>query len=89
LAHRLRDQHKSNITVAATNDTLYLTVVRETAKAAQRDGVKPMDKKLLFAKLLQPDVETTVCNYGFRTIRATVNGNPPNELKLNCPVSGP
>jgi hypothetical protein len=89
LAQRLRDQHKNNIVVAAANDSLTLTFAHEDSKAARRDGLKPTDKKLIFAKLLQPDVESTVCRTGFRTVRVIVNDNPPNELKLDCSVAGP
>jgi len=89
LSQRLHDQRRNNIAVTAANDNLTLTLTHGDSKAARRDGLKPTDKKLIFARLLQPDVESTICGTGFRSLRVIVNDNPPNELKLDCPITGP
>ena len=89
LTQRLRGQHRNNIVVTAANDNLTLAFAHEDSKTARRDGLRPTDKKLIFARLLQPDVEATVCRTGFRTLRLITNDHPPNELKLDCPIPGP
>jgi len=63
---------------------LQLKVLNESSKAARRDGLKPLDRKLLFTKLLRSSTEANLCALGFRAIQVTVNVDSPGELALAC-----
>jgi Protein of unknown function (DUF4236) len=73
-----------NATVQVADDKLELQIVNETPKAARRDGLKPLDKKPLFAKFLRSNAEPNLCALGFRGIRVTVNAVPTGEVGLAC-----
>jgi hypothetical protein len=76
-----------NVTMRVADDRLELQVANEPLKAARRDGLRPLDRKLLFAKFLSSNTEPNLCALGFRAIRVTVNAGPMSELGLACPSS--
>jgi len=86
VSQRLRAQHNPNTTTTVVSDAFNLTIMREAARAAQRNGLKPLDKKVLFDRMFRPDTENEFCSLGFRTIRVKVNDSPPTEAKLDCPA---
>ena len=85
LNHELQNRNVKNVLVMVADTKLQLQVLNEPPKAARRDGLKPLDRKLLFSKFLPSNVEANLCVLGFRAIQVTVNANSPGELALACP----
>jgi len=73
-----------NVTVRVADDKLELEVSNESPKAARRDGLKPLDRKPLFAKFFRSNTEPNLCALGFRAVRVTVNAGPTGEVGLSC-----
>ena len=84
LNHELQTRKVKNVLVMAADTKLELQVLNESSKAARRDGLKPLDRKLLFTKLLSSNMEPNLCALGFRAIRVTVNADSSGELALAC-----
>ncbi len=84
LTHELQNRKFNNVSVRVADTELELHVLNESPKAARRDGLKPLDRNPLFAKLLPPNTEANLCALGFRTIQVTVDTDPPKELPLAC-----
>jgi hypothetical protein len=84
LNHELQNQKVKNVLVMVADTKLQLQVLNESPKAARRDGLKPLDRNLLFTKLLRSNMETNLCSLGFRTIQIRVNADSAGELALAC-----
>jgi hypothetical protein len=89
LNHELLSRKVKNVLVTVADTKLELQVLNEPPKAARRDGLKPLDRKVLFAKLLSSNTEANLCALGFRTIQIRVNADSPGELALGCPMIQP
>jgi hypothetical protein len=89
LEHDLQKRKVKNVLVTVADTKLELQVLNEPPKAARRDGLKPLDRKLLFTKLLSSNTEANLCAIGFRTIQVIVNADSPGELALACPTIQP
>ena len=84
LNSELQNQRVKNVLVTVADTKLELQVLNESPKAARRDGLKPLDRKPLFAKLLPLNTEANLCALGFRTLQVTVDADAPQELALAC-----
>jgi hypothetical protein len=84
LNHELQTRKIKNVLVMVADTKLELQVLNELPKAARRDGLKPLDRKLLFTKLLPSNMEANLCALGFRVIQVRVNADSPGELALAC-----
>jgi len=84
LNHELQNRKVKNVLVTVANAKLELQVLNESSKAARRDGLKPLDKQLLFTKFLRSTMEANLCGLGFRAIQVRVNADSPGELALAC-----
>ncbi len=84
LNRELQNRKFNNVSVRVADTELELHVLNESPKAARREGLKPLDRKALFTKLLPANAEANLCALGFRTIQITVDTDSPNELALAC-----
>jgi hypothetical protein len=84
LNHELQTRKIKNVLVMVADTKLELQVLNELPKAARRDGLKPLDRRLLFNKLLPLNMEANLCALGFRVIQVRVNADSPGELALAC-----
>jgi hypothetical protein len=84
LNHELQSRKIKNVLVTVADTKLELQVSNESSKAARRDGLKPLDRNSLFAKLLPANTEANLCALGFRTIQVAVDAESPKELALTC-----
>jgi hypothetical protein len=84
LQHELQNRKVKNVLVTVADTKLELQILNESLKAARRDGLKPLDRKLLFNKLLPSNLESNLCTLGFRAVQVRVNAESPGELALTC-----
>lgn len=84
LNHELQTRKIKNVLVTVTDTKLELQVLNESPKAARRDGLKPLDRKLLFTRLFPSTIEANLCALAFRTIQVRVNADSPGFLAPAC-----
>lgn len=84
LSHELQTRKVKNVLVMIADTRLELQALNESTKAARRDGLKPLDRNLLFTKFFPSKIETNLCALGFRAIQVRVNADSPGELTLAC-----
>lgn len=89
LNHELQNRRVKNVLVTVVDTKLELQVLNESPKAARRDGLKPLDRRLLFTKVLPSRTEANLCVLGFRAIQVRVGADPPGELTLACSSTQP
>ena len=88
LNQSLRNRHLNNVAATVVDDNLALRFTKESSKTARRDGVKPLEKNTLFARVMPPNTEAGLCSAGFRALQVTANDDPPNYSALACPSKG-